>query len=190
MLDAAPNETGKAMTGIGVMLGRCIIDPVCQRQKTKTADAHAAETGALIQALHRAVPIRGTVHELMIPQDHPLPVCTDALAVLIASSGGSHMRNTPWLLARTAVVLQAVEEKHIKLYKLDGLKNPTNSFTKYTVGEEFTRDMDFMTNAIAAKEADGLRKAITSVDDADADATVADLRALVQLALDDLTTSD
>ena len=115
--------------------------------------------------MHHTIPLRGLVHELMIPQEDPTPIFTDAAAVLASASGGASLRHTPWLLARTAIVVEATEEKILSVRKIDGKKNPVNSFTKYTAHEENTRDIDFLTNAEAGGADHGLHAPMLSVDD-------------------------
>ena len=128
----------------------------------------------MITGLYRVLPIRGLCHELMLPQVGATPIWSDAAAVLQSANGGASLRNTPWLLARTAVVVEATEEKIVKIRKIDGLYNPPNSLTKYTPQAELQRDVDFMTNAVARYDgsaaaqrlADGAIKGEVPADDA------------------------
>ena len=101
-------------------------------------------------ATQRVIPIRGLMHELMIPQVLPTPMFTDAKSVLFSSGGGASIRRCPWLLQRIEAVLGAVEDGIIKMLKISGLANPVNSLTKYTPFTEWYRDIAFLSNLDSA----------------------------------------
>ena len=72
-----------------------------------------------------------------------------AASVLFSSAGGASIRHTPWLLAKVAVLLQAVDSREVVLLKISGHGNPANSLTKYTPRDEFDRDIRFLMNRAA-----------------------------------------
>ena len=80
----------------------------------------------------------------MIPQSLPTPVYTDSASVLFVSGGGSSIKHTPRLLGRMAVLIEAVDHGYVRLRKVAGTLNPTNSLTKHTPIKEHTRDMAFL----------------------------------------------
>ena len=147
LFDSATRDP-RAVTGAAVMLGRVAVDIVSAREKIKTTGAHSGESGAAITLLHRLQPIRGLLQELMLPQLRPTPVYTDSASVLFISGGGSSIKHTPWLLGRMAVLLEAVDFGYIRLWKVAGTMNPTNSLTKHTPLREHSRDMAYFMNRL------------------------------------------
>ena len=148
------------------MLGRVAIDIVSAREKIKTTGAHSCESGAAITLLHRLQPIRGLLQELMLPQSMPTPVYTDLASVLFISGGGSSIKHTPWLLGRMAVLLEAVDFGYIRLRKVAGTMNPTNSLTKHTTFREHSRDMAYFMNRLSDEYPDGSRADTVEVTEA------------------------
>ena len=130
------------------MLGRVAIDVISAREKIKTTGAHSGESGAASTLLHHLIPVRGLLHEIMIPQVDPTPVYTDSAGVLFVSGGGQSIKHTPWLLGRLSVLLEAVERGDFTMREVAGTLNPTNSLTNHTPLKEFMRDIAYFMNRL------------------------------------------
>eukprot|EP00966_Prymnesium_polylepis_P200408 4644196-Prymnesium_polylepis.1 len=90
-------STNKSITGGGIMLGGCILDPMSQRQHLAAApDAHTGEMHAASTVQHKLAPHRGLLQELVIPQPHPAPLWLDSATTIFAGNDSGSVRRSVW----------------------------------------------------------------------------------------------
>ena len=80
--------------------------------------------------LHKLIPIRGLLQELMIPQLKPTPTHTDSQSTIHVGASAAAARLSVWLNRRAAVLREGVDSHEIQLLKVTDENNCANYFTK------------------------------------------------------------
>ena len=79
-----PPAASKSVTGGVIMLGGGPLANPCLRQHLTAPDSHTAEITAGGTMLHKLIPIRGLLQELMIPQLKPTPKAASGFTIVAA----------------------------------------------------------------------------------------------------------
>ena len=80
--------------------------------------------------LHKLIPIRGLLQELLIPQLNPTPAYTDSQSTIFVGNAAAAARMSVWLNRRSAVIREGVDDGQIQLLKITDADNCANYFTK------------------------------------------------------------
>ena len=80
--------------------------------------------------LHKIIPIRGLLQELLIPQLCPTPAYTDSQSTIFVGNAAAAARLSVWLNRRSAVIREGVDDGQIQLLKITDADNCANYFTK------------------------------------------------------------
>ena len=80
--------------------------------------------------LHKIIPIRGLLQELLIPQLQSTPAYTDSQSTIFVGNAATAARLSVWLNRRSAVIREGVDDGQIQLLKITDADNCANYFTK------------------------------------------------------------
>ena len=125
-----PPALSRSITSGIAMLGGGPIITTCLRQHLKSPDSHTAEITAGGTMLHKTIPLRGLLAELLVPQLQPTPTYTDSQSTIFCAESAAAARNSVWINRRAAVLREGVDTKEISLLKISDADNCSNYFTK------------------------------------------------------------
>ena len=112
------------------MLGGGPVLVVCQRQLLTAPDSHSSEVSAAGTILHRLIPMRGLLQELLIPQLRPSPLYTDSQSTIFVTNSSAAMKRLVWLNRRAAVLREGVDMSEVTFEKIGDADNVANYYTK------------------------------------------------------------
>ena len=96
--------------------------------------------------LHKLIPIRGLLQELMIPQIQPTPAYTDSQFTIHVGASAAAARLSVWLNRRAAVLREGVDSHEIQLLKVTDEDNCANYFTKPVTTKSMNRYFSYTHN--------------------------------------------
>ena len=123
-------STNKSITGGAIMLGGCVLDPMCLRQHLAAPDAHTSEVHAASTVQHRIVPHRGLLQEMSIPQPHPTPLNLDSASTIFAGNDTGSVRRSVWTLRRVDVLKDGIQHLDVATVHIPENDNVADGFTK------------------------------------------------------------
>ena len=151
MGDEAKPDDFLAMTGAVGMLAGGAIDPVCQRQHQKAAEAHTTEIVAGGTALHRVMFAREMCREWCIGAERPTPIMFDSQTTIFVANDETAIKRSIWIRRRSAILREGVDDGEIEPVKIDQSLNAADVLTKYLVFAIWKRHVWWMHNLNAAR---------------------------------------
>ena len=86
------------------MLAGGAIDPVCQRQHQKAAEAHTTEIVAGGTALHRVMFAREMCREWCVGAENPTPIMFDSQTTIFVANDETAIKRSIWIRRRSAIL--------------------------------------------------------------------------------------